>query len=88
MIVSATAHYSKFADSVFKALGKDQPTDPLALMREVQRLEPHPAMHKHLADAMIRPEIHNQVCVNDVKDVKERIETFLKFKGFEKEWEI
>jgi len=88
MVISATAHYSRFAYSVLKALGKDKgTTDPLVLMKELQQLQAHPAMHKQLVEALEKPEIHNQVCSNDVNAVKEHIDTFLKFKSLEEKWE-
>jgi len=79
MVISATAHYSKFADNVLKALGKEQgSSDPLVVMSELRRLEPHPPMHQQLEDAMKKPEIHNKVCEADVQTIKEHIEIFLR----------
>lgn len=89
MVISATAHYGRFAYSVLKALGKDRGTkNPLALIEELQLLQPNPSIHKQLVEALKKPEIHNQVCTAGVLAVKEHIETFLKLKNLEKKWEI
>ena len=78
MVISATAHYSKFGENVLRALGKDQwSSDPLALMTELQMLGAHPNMHGHLDDAMKKPELHGKVCKADVQAIKEQIEIFL-----------
>lgn len=78
LILSATAHYSKFAADVLGALGKGPVcNDPLMLMKELHRLEPRPAMHKRLEDDVRKPEIHKNVCQGSVEAIKTTLETFL-----------
>lgn len=51
LIISATAHYSKFADSVLKAVGMDsaaRATDARTLMSKALQLTERPAKHKQL----------------------------------------
>jgi threonine synthase len=79
MILSATAHYSKFAHDVLGALGKTPlSNDPLTLIRELERLGPHPPTHQRLEDAMHKPEIHKNVCRASVQTIKENLEASLR----------
>ena len=51
MIISATAHYSKFSDVVLQAVGLHSETrtdDACKLMEKALRLTEHPAKHKML----------------------------------------
>ncbi|XP_031566316.1 threonine synthase-like 1 [Actinia tenebrosa] len=78
LIISATAHYSKFAKDVLGALGKEPVSnEPLTLMRELQRLDPRPGMHKRLGNDVRRPEIHKSICQASLEAIKTTLETFL-----------
>ena len=79
MIVSATAHYSKFAHDVLKGLGQLLSShDPQELFARLHKLNARPAMHVNLESAIGRPQIHNTVCPADVSTVMDEIGRFLK----------
>jgi len=62
IVISATAHYSKFADSVLTATGhptkSNKPTD---LINQAIGLTRRPAKHQHLIDDVSRGRYHKVV---------------------------
>ena len=79
MIVSATAHYSKFAHDVLKGLGQlPSSHDPRELFARLHKLNARPAMHVNLESVIGRPQIHKTVCPADVNTVMDEIGSFLK----------
>ena len=78
LLLSSTAHYSKFATHVLLALGKKPNSDsPRELFEQLEELYNTPVMHECLKNAMRRQEINNYVCLNDMNAVKDEIENFL-----------
>ena len=79
MIVSATAHYSKFAHDVLKGLGQFPSShDPRELFARLHKLNARPALHVNLESVIGRPQIHNTVCPADINAVMDEIGSFLK----------
>ena len=79
MIVSATAHYSKFAYDVLTGLRKF-PTghDPMELFASLHKLNAWPALHANLECVVTRPQVQKTVCKANICTVLEEIESFLK----------
>ncbi|KAL9960383.1 hypothetical protein ACROYT_G033834 [Oculina patagonica] len=71
LIISATAHYSKFAHDVLKGLRKF-PTkhDPVELFESLRKVATRPAAHKRLESSVSRPQVQETVCkAADVRTV-------------------
>ncbi len=78
VLLSSTAHYSKFGKDVLLALGKEPISDsPCELFKQLEELKIKPVMNESLKNAMGKQEIHNDVCSKDLNAVKEKIENFL-----------
>ena len=78
VMVTATAHYSKFARDVLLALGEKVTSDiPDELLKQLQDLKAEPEMNHFVLDAMKNPEIHRTVCAKDIGAVKHFIEDFV-----------
>ena len=78
MIVSATAHYSKFAHDVLKGLGQLLSShDPRELFARLRKLNARPALHVNLESVLERPQIHKTVCPADINTMMREIESFL-----------
>ena len=78
LIISATAHYSKFAHDVLKGL-RHFPTshDPVELFASLSKVAASPAPHRILENAIGRPQVHKTVCRADVSTVMDEIVCFL-----------
>ena len=78
LIISATAHFSKFAYDVLKGL-RHFPTshDPVKLFTSLSKIATRPAPHRRLENAISRPQVHQTVCKADVSTVKDEIDRFL-----------
>lgn len=78
LIISATAHYSKFSHDVLRGL-QQSPTsqDPVELFATLSKVVTRPAPHRRLENAISRPQIHKTVCNADVSTVKNEIDRFL-----------
>lgn len=78
VLLSGTAHYSKFGKDVLLALGlKPNSESPCEVFKQLEKLNVKPAMNKRLQSAMGKQEIHNDVCMKDLNAVKQKIENFL-----------
>lgn len=78
MIVSSTAHYSKFAFDVLRGLGQFPSShDPGKLFANLRKLGPLPAMHSNLEVVVNRPQLHNAQCKADVNAIMNEIQKFL-----------
>ena len=78
MIVSSTAHYSKFAYDVLRGLGQFPSShDPGKLFANLRMLGPLPAMHSNLEVVVNRPQLHNAKCEADVNAIMNEIQKFL-----------
>jgi len=79
MIISATAHYSKFAYDVLKGLRRFPTShDPVELFASLHKLKARPAMHENLESVVRRPQVQKTVCEADISTVKDAIESFLR----------
>ena len=79
LLLSSTAHYSKFGKDVLLALGTKPISDsPCELFKQLEGLKIEPVVNESLKNAMRKQEIQNDVCSNDLNAVKEKIEIFLK----------
>jgi threonine synthase len=79
LLLSSTAHYSKFGKDVLLALGTKPISDsPCELFKQLEGLKIEPVVNESLKNAMRKQEIQNDVCSNDLNAVKENIEIFLK----------
>jgi len=78
LIISATAHYSKFAYDVLKGL-RQLPTshDPVELFASLRKVATRPAPHRRLENAISRPQVHKTVCQANVSTVMDEIDRFL-----------
>lgn len=78
LIISATAHYSKFAYDVLKGL-RQLPTshDPVELFASLRKVATRPAPHRRLENAISRPQVHKTVCEANVSTVMDEIDRFL-----------
>lgn len=79
-ILSATAHYSKFADSVGKALGVPLPADydpvrTIERLQSVQRVA-MPAPHHLLKQDVAGVRYHKTVCGADEHEVRQQVRSF------------
>lgn len=78
LLLSATAHYSKFGQDVLLALGINPKSDtPGEVFKQLEELDVEPEMNESLKNAIQKPEIHTEVCPKDLNAVKEKIEYFL-----------
>ncbi|KAJ7379450.1 Threonine synthase-like 1 [Desmophyllum pertusum] len=79
MIISATAHYSKFARDVLKGL-RHVPiaSDPVELLASLRRLHARPTAHDNLESAVRRPHVQKAICNADVSTVMDEIYCFLR----------
>lgn len=79
MVISATAHYSKFAHDVLRGLGEFPSShDPTDLFTSLHKLKARPVMHANLESVIKRPQVQKAVCEADVSRVMKEIESFLK----------
>ncbi|XP_067025308.1 threonine synthase-like 1 isoform X2 [Acropora muricata] len=78
MIVSATAHYSKFAYDVLRGLGKFPSChEPRSLFSSLKKLDARPAMHANLEAVVSRPQIHKGQCEANINAVMNQVESFV-----------
>ena len=78
LIISATAHHSKFAHDVLKGLRQSSTShDPVELFASLSKVATRPAPHRRLENAISRPQVHKTVCTADVGAVKNEIDRFL-----------
>ncbi|CAH3164702.1 unnamed protein product [Porites lobata] len=79
MIISATAHYSKFAYDVLTGL-RHYPSShhPAELFTSLRKLDARPPLHASLEFVVSRPKLQNAVCEADISTLMEEIEIFLK----------
>ena len=78
LIISATAHYSKFAHDVLKGLRQSLTShDPVELFASLNKVATRPTPHGRLEKAISRPQVHKAVCKADVSIVMDEIERFL-----------
>ncbi|KAK2550901.1 Threonine synthase-like 1 [Acropora cervicornis] len=78
MIVSATAHYSKFAYDVLRGLGEFPSChEPRSLFFSLKKLDARPAMHANLEAVVSRPQIHKGQCEANVNAVMNQVESFV-----------
>ena len=78
LIISATAHYSKFAHDVLKGLRQFPPShDPVELFASLSKVATRPTAHKRLENAISRPQLQKTVCEADVSAVMDEIDRFL-----------
>ncbi|XP_030055146.1 threonine synthase-like 1 [Microcaecilia unicolor] len=79
VIISYTAHYSKFAPAILQALRIEEiKPDPLSQLHLLHSFTPLPPAHKALIETLKQKEKQNhRVCAADVKAVFSQIETIL-----------
>ena len=79
MIISGTAHYSKFAYEVLTGLGNVGTShNPLELFKSLEKLNAKPSLNKNLQHAVKQPVVHKAVCKANVKFIKEAVKNFIK----------
>ena len=78
LIISATAHYSKFGYDVLTGL-RQFPTsrDPLELFANLRKVATRPSAHERLESAVRRPQVQKTVCEADVSTVMGEIDRFV-----------
>ena len=78
LVISATAHYSKFAQDVLQGLRKFSSTcDPVELFASLRKITTRPAAHKRLEMSVRRPQVQKTVCKADDTTVMDEIVRFL-----------
>ncbi|XP_067939683.1 threonine synthase-like 1 [Watersipora subatra] len=79
VIISATAHYSKFSETVLKAhnVSVDSSSGPRELMKMALKLADLPDMHGRLWKDIQNSRHHTMVCEGNQKVIKHSIEEFL-----------
>ncbi|CAL4072941.1 unnamed protein product [Meganyctiphanes norvegica] len=76
MVVSSTAHYSKFPDAVLKALGHDTDMDINDQLNVLKNMGGKPSMHQALLYQANQPEVHNDICNGSLDEIQNKIEDF------------
>lgn len=78
MLISATAHYSKFAHDVLQGLRQFPAShDPVEVFASLHKLNAQPAVHANLERVVRRPQVQTAVCQADVNVVMDELESFL-----------
>ena len=82
MLISATAHYAKFANDVLPAVQSetslnDKDQSPLGLLKALEDLNPRPRIHEALKQTLEQPRRHRKVCGANVNEIIGEIEEFL-----------
>ena len=79
MILSATAHYSKFAYDVLTGL-RQYPSShhPAELFSSLRKLDARPPLHASLEFVVSRPKLQTTVCDANICTLMKEIEIFLK----------
>ena len=78
LLLSSTAHHSKFGKDVLLALGiKPKSDSPCKLFQQLEELKVKPVMHESLKNVIEKWEIQIDVCSKDLNAIKEKIETVL-----------
>ncbi|XP_067683799.1 threonine synthase-like 1 [Haliotis asinina] len=80
MLISGTAHYAKFADSVLPFLGQMTSSEDGSvsdLIRKSLELKPRPAMHRDLKDMTTKPVVHRGTSSADYESVKRHVRDFV-----------
>lgn len=80
MIIAATAHYGKFADTVFDAIGYEAGKEKSAqeLLEFFDNLKLKPPMHEMLMKTSAKPRTQKIVCDADYSNIVEQIYQFTK----------
>ena len=76
MIITATAHYSKFGTDVLRGLHGAWPRQDT--FEKLRALSASPPMHRYLERAMCRPRVHSGVICASVEAVEIEVFDFLK----------
>ncbi|XP_029444531.1 threonine synthase-like 1 [Rhinatrema bivittatum] len=79
VVISYTAHYSKFAPAILQALRiAEIKSDPLSQLHLLHSFRPLPPVHKALIETLkLKEKLKHQVCAADVNAVFSQIETIL-----------
>ena len=77
MLISATAHYAKFAPSILRALNKPIVRDPKTLFQVLESLKPCPNVHEALRDGVLRERQHHDICKADRSDVIQQVKRYI-----------
>ena len=79
LLVTSTAHYSKFGNDVLLALGMEPTSEsPCEVLKQLEELKAEPVMNQSLKNAIGKQEIQNNVCSRDMNALKQKVENFLK----------
>ena len=79
LLVTSTAHYSKFGNDVLLALGMEPTSEsPCEVLKQMGELKAEPVMNQSLKNAIGKQEIQNNVCSRDMNALKQKVENFLK----------
>ena len=78
LIISSTAHYSKFAYDVLKGLSKLPASQgPLDLFGSLNKLGANPSAHANLETVVKRDQKQNTTCLAETSAIMKEIEAFL-----------
>ena len=79
ILISSTAHWSKFPQAILKALWWDPSwKDVNTLFDEIVALAPEASVHPQLVDIQNREILHKDTCGKDIEKIKEKILEFAK----------
>ncbi|XP_071083037.1 threonine synthase-like 1 [Haliotis cracherodii] len=80
VLISGTAHYAKFADSVLPFIGQMTSSDDLSVSELIGKsldLKTRPAMHRDLESMTRKPVVHKETCSADYENVKRLVRNFV-----------
>ncbi|XP_077979158.1 threonine synthase-like 1 [Glandiceps talaboti] len=78
MVITATAHYAKFASDVLNSLGQQTLTeDPATLFQQLDMLNPKPRLHQELSNVIHQSSTHKCVIEANMNDVIKEVCSFI-----------